>query len=605
MDYAAPVEDMLFAIGEIAGAEAIAGIPGAEHLEPDTMRAVLEAAAAFAAGELAPLNRAGDIEGAKLDNGVVRTAPGFAVAYRKFVAEGWNAAPFAEEHGGQGLPWTLAVALQEMWHSANMSFGLCPLLTQGSVELLAAHGSAEQKKRYLPKLVSGEWTGTMNLTEPQAGSDVGAVKTRAVRAPDHDGALGRAYRIKGNKIFITYGDHDMTDNIVHMVLARVPDAPAGSKGISLFLVPKILPASAGGEEAGARNDLRCVSLEHKLGINASPTAVMAYGDNEGALGWLIGAENRGLECMFTMMNNARLGVGLQGVAIAERAYQQALAYAKTRVQSRALTGKAPGAVAIVEHPDVRRMLLDMKSKIEAARALAYSAHLSLDLAGKSADATLRAKHQTRVDLLTPVVKAWSTDLGVEIASTGVQIHGGVGFVEQTGAAQHYRDARILPIYEGTNGIQANDLVFRKIGRDGGAAFREFLTEIEAIEADLARLPGDDLARLRETLATARAACAAAGAFLANAVKSDPNVAAAGAVPFLGMFGTLAGGALLAKGAIAAAKMLAQGPARAGFANARLLVARFYADHHLSRVPASLGVVRDGAASVLAARAADF
>jgi 3-(methylthio)propanoyl-CoA dehydrogenase len=603
MNYAAPIEDMLFAIGEIAGAEALAGISGAEHLEPDTRRAVLEAAAAFAAGELAPLNRAGDIEGAKLDNGVVRTAPGFAAAYKKFVVEGWNAAPFAEDHGGQGLPWTLAVALQEMWQSANMSFGLCPLLTQGAVELLSVHGSAEQKKRYLPKLVSGEWTGTMNLTEPQAGSDVGAVKTRAARAPEHDGALGQAYRIKGNKIFITYGDHDMTDNIVHMVLARVPDAPAGPKGISLFLVPKILPDD--GEKAGARNDLRCVSLEHKLGINASPTAVMAYGDNEGALGWLIGAENRGLECMFTMMNNARLAVGLQGVAIAERAYQQALAYAKTRVQSRALTGKATGAVAIVEHPDVRRMLLDMKSKIEATRALAYSAHLSLDLAGKSADAALRAKHQARVDLLTPVVKAWSTDLGVEIASTGVQIHGGMGFVEETGAAQHYRDARILPIYEGTNGIQANDLVFRKLGRDGGAAFRDFLAEIEAIELELARLPGDDLARLRETLAAARTACAAAGEFLAGAFKSDPNVAAAGAVPFLGMFGVLAGGALLAKGAVAATKMLAQGPARAGFANARLLVARFYADHHLSRVPASLSVVRDGAASVLAATAADF
>ncbi len=598
MDYTAPVEEMLFAMGEIAGAEALVGLSGAEHLEPDTRRAVLDAAAAFAAGELAPLNRAGDIEGAKLDNGVVRTAPGFAAAYKKFAAEGWNAAPFAEEHGGQGLPWALAVALQEMWQSANMSFGLCPLLTQGAVELLAAHGSPEQKKRYLPKLVSGEWTGTMNLTEPQAGSDVGAVKTRATRAPEHDGALGQAYRIKGNKIFITYGDHDMTDNIVHMVLARVPEAPAGPKGISLFLVPKNLPD-------GKRNDLRCVSLEHKLGINASPTAVMAYGDNEGALGWLIGAENRGLECMFTMMNNARMAVGLQGVAIAERAYQQAAAYAKSRVQSRALTGKAPGPVAIVEHPDVRRMLLDMKSKVEAARALTYSAHLSLDLAGKATDPAVKAKHQARVDLLTPVVKAWSTDIGVDVASTGVQIHGGMGFIEETGAAQHYRDARILPIYEGTNGIQANDLVFRKIGRDGGAALRDFLGEIAGIEAELARAPGDDLARLRATLAAARAACTAAGEFLAGAVKADPNAAAAGAVPFLGMFGTLAGGALLAKGALAATRMLAQGPSRAGFANSRLLVARFYADHHLARVPASLGVVCEGAASVLAARAEDF
>jgi 3-(methylthio)propanoyl-CoA dehydrogenase len=598
MDYAAPVEEMLFAIGEIAGAQALAGVPGGEHLEPDTSRAVLEAAAAFAAGELAPLNRAGDIAGAKLENGVVRTAPGFAAAYKKFVAEGWNAAPFAETYGGQGLPWALAVALQEMWHAANMSFALCPLLTQGAAELLSAHGTLAQKQSYLPKLVSGEWTGTMNLTEPQAGSDVGAVKTRATRDPAHDGALGHAYRIQGNKIFITYGDHDMTDNIVHMVLARTQDAPAGPKGISLFLVPKILPD-------GARNDLRCVSLEHKLGINASPTAVMAYGDNEGALGWLIGGENRGLECMFTMMNNARLGVGLEGVAIAERAYQQALAYAKARMQSRALTGKAPGPVAIVEHADVRRMLLDMKSKIEASRGLAYSAHLSLDLAGKAADPQTRAKHQARVDLLTPVVKAWATDIGVDAASTGIQIHGGMGFVEQTGAAQHYRDARILPIYEGTNGIQANDLVFRKIGRDGGAALRDFLAEIAAIEAALAHGPGDDLARLCSTLAAAREACAAAGEFLAGATKNDPNVAAAGAVPFLAMFGTLAGGAMLAKGALAAARLLAQGPARAHFANARLLVARFYADHHLSKVPAALSAIREGAASVLAATAADF
>jgi 3-(methylthio)propanoyl-CoA dehydrogenase len=598
MDYAAPVEEMLFAIGAIAGADALAGLPGAEHLEPGTMRAVLEAAGAFAAGEIAPLNRTGDIEGAKLDNGVVRTAPGFAQAYKKFVADGWNAVPFAEEHGGQGLPWTLAVAVQEMWQSANMSFGLCPLLTQGAVELLAVHGSADQKERYLAKLVSGEWTGTMNLTEPQAGSDVGAVKTRATRDAAHDGALGQAYRIKGNKIFITYGDHDMTDNIVHMVLARLPEAPPGPKGISLFLVPKILPD-------GKRNDLRCVSLEHKLGINASPTAVMAYGDNEGALGWLIGGENRGLECMFTMMNNARLAVGLQGVAIAERAYQRAAAYAKTRVQSRALSGKAPGPVAIVEHPDVRRMLLDMKSKIEAARALTYAAHLSLDLAVKATDPALRAKHQARVDLLTPVVKAWSTDIGVDVASTGVQIHGGMGFVEETGAAQHLRDARICPIYEGTNGIQANDLVFRKIGRDGGAAFRDFLAEIEAIETALAKARGDDLARLRETLAAARAACAQAGEYFVQAAKSDPNSAAAGAVPFLEMFGTLAGGALLAKGALAATAMLARGPQGAAFANARLLVARFYADHRLSRVPGCLFAIREGGASVLAATAADF
>ncbi len=600
MDYTAPIDEMLFVLETLGARKALAGVPGGEHLDGETAQAVLDAAGAFAAGELAPLNRAGDKAGAKLENGVVRTAPGFAEAYRRFVDGGWNAVPFAEAHGGQGLPWSLAVAVQEMWQSANMSFGLCPLLTQGAVELLGVHGSAEQKRIYLDKLVSGVWTGTMNLTEPQAGSDVGAVKTRAVPDPAQDGVLGKAYRIHGNKIFITYGEHDMADNIVHMVLARTPGAPAGPKGISLFLVPKFLPAGADGAGLGKRNDLRCVSLEHKLGIAASPTCVMAYGDSEGAIGWLIGTENRGLECMFTMMNNARLAVGLQGVALAERAYQQAAAYAKTRVQSRALSDKAPGPVAIVEHPDVRRMLLDMKARLDAARALAYAAHLSLDLAAKSPDAAVRAHHQARVDLLTPVVKAWSTDIGVTVASLGVQIHGGMGFIEETGAAQHYRDARITPIYEGTNGIQANDLVFRKIGRDGGAALRTFLDEIAAIETGLAGASQPDLARLRETLTPARDAVAAAGEFLASIAKSTPDTAAAGAVPFLDMLGTLAGGALLAKGAALAAARPADPPSRR-----RLLVARHFADHLLSKVPGALHAVRDGASAVLAAQAGDF
>jgi alkylation response protein AidB-like acyl-CoA dehydrogenase len=593
MDYTAPIDEMMFVLETLDARQALSGVAGGEHLDAETSRAVLDAAGAFASGKLAPLNRVGEKTGAKLENGVVRTAPGFADAYKRFVADGWNAVPFAEDHGGQGLPWSLSVAVQEMWQSANMSFGLCPLLTQGAVELLSTHGSAEQKRVYLDKLVSGEWTGTMNLTEPQAGSDVGAVKTRAMPDPAHDGALGKAYRITGNKIFITYGEHDMADNIVHMVLARTPDAPAGPKGISLFLVPKFLPA-------GARNDLRCVSLEHKLGISASPTCVMAFGDNEGALGWLIGGENRGLECMFTMMNNARLSVGLQGVAIAERAYQQAAAYAKTRVQSRALSGKAPGPVAIIEHPDVRRMLLDMKARIDASRALTYAAHLSLDLAAKSPDAATRVHHQARVDLLTPVVKAWSTDIGVTVASLGVQIHGGMGFVEETGAAQHYRDARIAPIYEGTNGIQANDLVFRKIGRDGGAALKTLLDEIAATEAELGATAHPDLARLRETLAPAREAVALAGNFIAETTKAAPDKAAAGAVPFLDMLGTLAGGALLAKGAILAAKRPDDPHTRR-----RLLMARHFADHLLSKVPGALHGVREGAASVLAAQAADF
>jgi alkylation response protein AidB-like acyl-CoA dehydrogenase len=594
MTYRAPIEEMRFAMEAVAGIDALAqthaGAPDGE-----TVAQILDAAAEFAADELAPLNRSGDVAGARLENGVVRTAPGFAAAYRKFVDNGWNGLPFDEALGGQGLPWSLAVAVQEMWQGSNLSFGLCPLLTQGAVELLAHHGNAAQKAAYLSKLVSGEWTGTMNLTEPQAGSDVGALKTRATRAPESDGPLGEAYRIVGNKIFITYGEHDMTDNIVHMVLARTPEAPPGPKGVSLFLVPKFLPGADGAP--GARNDLRAVSLEHKLGINASPTCVMAFGDGGGALGWRIGAEGKGLECMFTMMNNARLSVGLQGVAIAERAYQAARAHALTRVQGRELGARDPKPVAIVRHPDVRRMLLDMKAKIEAARAIAYSAHLSLDLAAKAADPALRAAHQARVDLLTPVVKAWSTDIGVDVASTGVQVHGGMGFVEETGAAQHYRDARIAPIYEGTNGIQANDLVFRKLARDGGAAAGAFLAEVAGVEAALAGVPGDDAAAVRTQLGAGRAALAEAGAHLLGALKSDPNAAAAAATAYLEMFGLVAGGALLGKGVVAASGRLARREGDPAFLEARLIVARYFADRLLSRAPALLHPIRDGAAAI--------
>jgi len=583
MEYRAPIDDMRFALEAIAGLNALAATP-AGRPDPETLAQVLDAAAAFAANEIAPLNWPGDRAGAALENGTVRTAPGFAAAYRRYVADGWGGVPFPSAYGGQELPWGVAVALMEMWQSANLSFGLCPLLTQGAVELLQHHGTQGQKDAYLARLVSGEWTGTMNLTEPQAGSDVGALKARATRDPAHDGALGDAYRIVGSKIFITYGEHDMADNIVHMVLARVPEAPPGPRGVSLFLVPKFLPGEAGG--LGNRNDLRCVSLEHKLGINASPTCVMAYGDGGGALGWRIGDVGRGLECMFTMMNNARLAVGLQGVAIAERAYQAARAYARARVQSRDLGAASPAGVPIERHPDVQRMLLDMKAKTQAARALAYSAHLSLDLAARANDAGLRQYHQQRVDLLTPVAKAWATDIGVDVASTGVQIHGGMGFVEETGAAQHYRDARILPIYEGTNGIQANDLVFRKIARDGGAAARAFLAEIAAIEATLAG--GDDLDAIGAALGAARGALASATDTIAGLAKDAPRAAAAVAVPYLELFGLVAGGALLAKGA-------AQGDA------ARIVVARYFADHALPRAGGLLHTVRAGSVSV--ARAA--
>ncbi|MBV9523892.1 MAG: acyl-CoA dehydrogenase, partial [Alphaproteobacteria bacterium] len=416
--YIAPIADMRFALDEIAGLTEIAALPGCEQASADVVAAVLEEAGKLASDVLAPLNASGDRERARLENGVVRTPEGFRQAYRTYVEGGWNALPFAPEHGGQGLPTVLATAILEMWNAANMGFALCPLLTIGAVELLAAHGSPEQKRLYLGKLVSGEWTGTMNLTEPQAGSDVGAIKTRAVAEGEH-------YRITGQKIFITYGDHDLTENIIHMVLARTPEAPAGTKGISLFIVPKFLPRADG--SPGERNEVRAVSLEHKLGIHASPTCVLAFGDDRGAIGYRIGEADRGIEYMFTMMNNARLNVGLQGVAIAERAYQQASSFARQRVQGRPIGAAGNAPLPILHHPDIRRMLLQMKAQTEAIRALAYFTAGAIDRARHHPDAARREEQQRLVDLLIPVVKAWSTDLGVEIASTGIQIHGGMGF----------------------------------------------------------------------------------------------------------------------------------------------------------------------------------
>jgi alkylation response protein AidB-like acyl-CoA dehydrogenase len=590
MTYAAPIKDMQFVLEHVAERARLAGLPGGEAAEPELISQILEQAGAFAAEELAPLNSRGDREGSRLENGIVRTPSGWQEAYRKYVDGGWNGVPFDPEHGGQGVPWLIAAAVQEMWQSANMAFGLCPLLNQGAVELLAAHGSEEQQRLYLPKLVSGEWAGTMNLTEPQAGSDVGALRTRAVAEDGH-------YRIKGQKIFITYGEHDLTSNIVHMVLARTANAPAGSRGISLFIVPKILVDQEG--TLKGRNDLRCVSLEHKLGIHASPTAVMAYGDNDGAIGFLIGEENRGLEYMFTMMNNARLNVGLQGVAIAERAYQQACAYARSRVQGRDMNGRSPGAVPIIAHPDVRRMLLTMKASTEAARALVYYAFASLDLARRHPDADERARHQARVDLLTPVAKAWCTDLGVEVASTGIQVHGGVGFIEETGAAQHLRDARIAPIYEGTNGIQANDLVFRKVGRDGGEAAAAFCREIEALAAELGAARGDDLAAIGTQLAAGSKALRLATSWIAANREQQAVETAAAAVPYLRLFGIVTGGFLMAKAALAAHRTMGAGESDSGFCAAKIATARFYADHFLSAAPALVHPVTSGAAGVLA------
>ncbi|HXQ50563.1 MAG TPA: acyl-CoA dehydrogenase [Stellaceae bacterium] len=582
-DYAAPIADMRFALDEIAGLGALARLGAYAQVTPDLVDAVLEGAATLAGEGLAPLNRSGDVEGCVLENGVVRTPNGFKDAYARYVEGGWNAIACDEDMGGQGLPRALATAVAEMWSSANMSFALCPMLTLSAVDLLGAYGTAEQKRLYLAKLASGEWTGAMNLTEPQAGSDLGALRARAVPDGDH-------FRVTGQKIFITYGEHDFTPNIVHLVLARLPDAPAGSQGISLFLVPKFLVGSDG--SLGARNDVRCVSLEHKLGIHASPTCVMAFGDNGGATGWLVGEPHRGLHAMFTMMNRARLDVGLQGVAIAERAYQQARAFARTRVQGRP-AGAAEDGAPILHHPDVKRMLLAMRASSEAARALAIYVAGETDRARHEPDADARARAQRRVDLLIPVVKAWSTEVGLEAASTNIQVHGGMGFIEETGAAQHFRDARIALIYEGTNGIQANDLVGRKLARDRGAAVRELVAEMEACGRELAAA-GSEVAVLGASFAAAVAALAAASAALGDLHARDPAQALAGSAPYLKLTGVVAGGWLMARSALAAERRLARGEGDARFCRAKIATARFFAEHVLATAPALVPAILGGA-----------
>ena len=583
MTYAAPIGEMRFALDAIAGLPEIARLPGYEEATPDLVSAILAEAAKLAGDVIAPLNHPGDRHGSVFENGVVRTPDGFQDAYRQFVEGGWNALPFDPDFGGQGLPWALATAVQEMWQAANLSFGLCPLLTAGAVELLQAHGSDQQKTDYLAKMISGEWTGTMNLTEPQAGSDVGALKTRAVRNGDH-------YLITGQKIFITWGEHDCADNIVHMVLARLPDAPEGTKGISLFLVPKFIVNEDG--SLGPRNDLRCVSLEHKLGINASPTAVMSYGDSGGAVGYLVGEENQGMACMFTMMNNARLAVGLQGVAIAERAYQQARAFAFERTQSRAIDG-GKESVKIIRHPDVRRMLATMKARTEAARALAYLAAGALDRAKREPDDETRKAAQARLDLLIPLTKAWCTDIGCEVASLGVQVHGGMGFIEETGAAQYYRDARILPIYEGTNGIQALDLLGRKLLRDQGAAVRDLIAELRhgLPRADTA---SPQIAALRPPLTEAIDCLERTTGWLLQAGAESLAKGAAAATPYQSLAASTLGAWLLARSAVEAAK-----GDDARFAAAKLKTARFYADNLLGEVKGLSEAVIRGAEAVLA------
>ena len=590
MTYTAPLADMRFALREVAGLQQVATLPGYEHATDDTIDAVLEEAAKLAGNGLAPLNREGDKVGARLENGVVRTAPGFAGIYKEFVDGGWNSLPFDPEYGGQGMPWLLAATVQEMWQAANMGFGLVLLLNQGAIDAIHHHGSDEQKSTWLPRMISGEWTGTMNLTEPQAGSDLAQLKTQAVKKGDH-------YLVTGQKIFITYGDHDMAENIVHLVLARTPDAPPGVRGISLFIVPKFLLGPDG--KPGKRNDLRCISLEHKLGIHASPTCVMSFGDDGGAVGYLVGEEGRGLGYMFTMMNNARLSVGIQGLAIAERAYQQAVAFAKTRVQSKDDGSAKPQPVAIVQHADVRRMLMSMRAQIEAMRALGYYTAAGIDGALKTADREAARRTQDRVDLLIPIVKAWFTDLGNEIASTGVQIHGGMGFVEETGAAQHLRDARILPIYEGTNGIQARDLVGRKVAKDGGETMLALVAEMRATAAEMKAAPGDDLAAIRAGLEASADALEDATRWVAGSVKAHLVDALAGSVPFLRLAGTALGGWLLARGALAAQARLAARDGDPAFLEAKIVTARFYAEVILPPALAQLGPLKAAGRTVFA------
>jgi 3-(methylthio)propanoyl-CoA dehydrogenase len=536
--YTAPLEDIRFVLRRLIDLENLARLPGCEHATPDLVDQVLEEAARLARNELAPLNAAGDRAGSRLENGVVFTPAGFKEAYRKFTDGGWASLAFPVEWGGQGLPWTVATAVSEMWHSANMAFGLCPLLTEAAADALLKLGNDEQKRRYLPKLVSGEWTGAMCLTEPQAGSDVGALKTRAVRDGDR-------YRITGTKIFITYGEHDLTENIIHMVLARTPDAPAGSKGISLFLVPKFLLNEDG--SPGPRNDLRCVSLEHKLGIHASPTCVMSFGDDEGAIGYLLGEEQSGMRAMFNMMNHARLSVGLEGLAIAERAYQGALRYAEDRIQGRRVKSGTTRPARIIEHPDVRRMLLTMRSQIEAMRALIYTTAAALDRSIRAPDAAERERAQGRLDFLIPMAKAWCSDLGFEIASTALQVHGGMGYIEETGAAQHLRDARINLIYEGTNGIQAMDLASRKLAQAEGQLPWMLLDELRA---DLAALEKAGEETLRRPLAAALEAFAQATSWLQSR-SQDFDARAAGATPYLRLCAATLGAFLLARSALRA------------------------------------------------------
>ena len=579
---------MRFVLNELADLDGISKLPGYGEATPDLIDAILEEAGKLASEVLAPLNKSGDEEGCVLENGVVRTPKGFREAYARFVEGGWNGVPFDPEYGGMGLPYLVTAATFEIWQAANMAFAICPTLTQAAVELLTVHGSDDLKAVFMEKLVSGVWSGTMNLTEPQAGSDLSKVRTKAVK----DAADG-SYRLTGQKIFITHGEQDFTENIIHMVLARSPDGPDGIKGLSLFVVPKFLVKDDGA--LGERNDLRCVSLEHKMGINASPTCVMSFGDDAdntgGAVGYLLGKENRGIEYMFTMMNNARLAIGIEGVGVAERAYQHARAYAADRLQ-----GGGDTAVSIDHHPDVRRMLLSMRAQTEAIRALDYYAAAALDTAKRHPEEAVRQEKQALVDLLIPVVKAWSTDTGIDVANTGIQVFGGAGYIEESGAPQFLRDVRITAIYEGTNGIQALDLVGRKVARDQGVAAKALISDIQALDGDLSEKSGDDLEVIRAALADAVRALSEATDWIVKTHPENPDAVAAGAVPYLRLFGIVAGGWMMARAALAAENHLSQGGGGqdgSDFFPAKIVSARFFADQFLIQAASLAATVTRG------------
>lgn len=592
--YNPPLTDLTFTLKHLIGLEKLAALPGYDQVSEDLVTAILEEAGKLAAETFAPLNAKGDRQGLKFNNGKVKTPDGFKEAYALYVEGGWNGLAFAEEYGGQNLPFTLSMAVQELLQSANLSLALCTLLNQGAVELLSEHGTQTQKQKYLPNMVKGVWSGTMNLTEPQAGSDVGAVASKAWKDGD-------SYRVQGQKIFISYGEHDLAENIIHLVLARLPDAPAGTKGLSLFLVPKYLVNADG--TLGAENDARCVSIEHKLGQHASPACTLAFGDKGGAVAELVGRENGGIEAMFVMMNNARLGVGIQGLAICERATQAATQFARERVQSRALENPKGPPVAIIEHPDVRRMLLTMRAQTNAARALALQAGLAADQAkrGKNAEA------QARVDLLTPIVKAWLTDLANEISSMAVQVYGGMGFVEETGVAQYMRDARVLAIYEGTNGIQANDFLFRKVARDDGKALHAYMEEIRAVTVSLLTEKSEDAQLVAQYLHVGLDQMQRATDYVLKAAKEDVRVAALAAAPYLRLCAVIAGGGEMAKALKAALAQRQDGasPYPPEFLASKITVARFYAESILPQTGGLLPVILAPQKHILEMKAGEF